>query len=305
MLKLTRQLFTATLILCSIFLSSRAQAQELQCIVNVSAPTLGSDQQVYGQLQEAITKYINFREWSEMKYEPQERIKCRMQLIINARPSVDRFEGTMQVQLIRPTFNSTYESVVINLQDKDVRFNFVPFQPLEWSENAYIDNLTSILNFYAYMLIGFDQETFQMNSGAEHFQKAQAVVNLASNSGEPGWRNFDGTRNRYWLVTDMMDNTLKQIHNIFYVYHRQGLDQMEKNLQLGRAAIIGALKELQKLNQRYPAKYITRVFITAKSPEIVDMFKKADMRDKRQLIAIMDQLDPANASEYQSILQEK
>lgn len=274
-------------------------------MVNVSAPTVSSDQTIYPQMQDAITKYVNFRKWTDLKFEPYERIKCRLQIIIKARPEVDRFTGTFQVQLIRPVYQSEYESMVLNIQDADIAFKFVPFTPLEFSENNYIDELTSLLNFYCYMLIGFDQETFELGSGAPYFQKAQTIVNLASNGGGAGWRNYDGTRNRYWLVTDMLDNSLRQIHNILYVYHRQGLDQMGKNVNGGRTAILGALRELQKMNQRYPAKYITRVFYTAKSNEIIDIFKKGNIQEQSEVIRIMSEVDPANAADYEKIKGEK
>ncbi|MBK9452310.1 MAG: DUF4835 family protein [Bacteroidetes bacterium] len=283
----------------------RLQAQELQCIVKVSAPTVGSDQSIYPQMEDAIMKYVNFRKWTDLNYEPRERIKCRLQIIINNRPEVDQFTGTFQVQVIRPVFNSEYESMILNVQDADINFKFVPFTPLEFSENNYIDELTSLLNFYCYMIIGFDQESFEMGGGAVHFQKAQTIVNLAGNSGGSGWRNYDGTRNRYWLVNDMLDNSMRQIHNIFYVYHRQGLDQMEKNLVAGRTAVLGALRELQKMNQRFPGKYITRVFYTAKGPEIIQIFSKANMQEKAEVIRIMSEVDPSNASDYEKINEEK
>jgi hypothetical protein len=281
------------------------QAQELQCVVSVSAPTVSSDQSVYPQMQDAIMKYVNFRKWTDLKYEPLERIKCRMQFIISNRPDDDRFTATLQVQLIRPVYNSQYETMVLNIQDKDIDFRFVPFTPLEFSENNYIDELTSILNYYCYVIIGFDQETMEMGGGAAYFQKAQTIVNLAGNGGGPGWRNFDGTRNRFWLVSEMLDNSMRQVHNIYYVYHRQGLDQMEKNLTSARASVLGALRELQKLNQRYPAKYVTRLFITAKSQEIIDMFQKGNMAEKTEVVKIMSEVDPANASDYEKIKEEK
>lgn len=285
--------------------SLSVEAQELQCAVNISAPTVGSDQQVYQQMQDAVMKYMNLRKWTDLVYEPQERIKCRLQILINERPSVDEFRGTIQVQLIRPVYKSTYETKVVDIQDKDLNFKFVPFQPLEFSENSYIDELTSVLNFYAFMLIGFDQETFELGGGTPYFQKAQQIVNLAANTPMPGWKNTDSQRNRYWLMSDMMDNSLRQIHSIFYTYHRQGLDQMEKNMALGRTSIINSIKELQKLNQRFPAKYITRVFLTAKSAELVEIFKKADMKDKAVIVPILVELDPANASEYEGIRVER
>ncbi|HHG86234.1 MAG TPA: DUF4835 family protein [Bacteroidetes bacterium] len=301
-----KQLLTGIFfLLCCTTFVSRLHAQELQCVVNVSAPTLGSDKQVYGQLQDAITKYVNFRKWTDLKYGPKERISCRIQLLIDGRPSAGRFKGTLQVQLIRPVYNSTFESLVVNIQDKQVAFEYVPFSPLEFSENAYTSELASILDFYAYMLIGFDQETFQVESGTPYFERAMEITNLAGAQGGGGWTGYGAQRNRFWLVSNMLDNTLKQIHNIFYVYHRQGLDQMEKNVGLGRASVLGALKELNTLNQRYPTKYITRVFVTAKASEIREIFRKADVRQKRELITVMEKLDPANISEYQALLKEK
>lgn len=280
-------------------------AQELQCAVTVSAPTVGSDREIYQQMQDAIIKYVNLRKWTDLVYEPNERIKCRLQFIISDRPAVDEFKGTLQVQLIRPVYKSTYETKVVDIQDKDIAFKFVAFQPLEFSENAYVDQLTSILNFYAFMLIGFDQETFELGSGVPYFQKAQQVVSLAATSPGPGWSNLGDTRNRYYLNAEMLDNSLRQIHQIFYGYHRQGLDQMEKNLPLGRTACLNAIKELQKLNQRFPAKFITRVFMTAKSAEIVEIFKNADMRDKSAIIPILLEIDPANANDYEAIRADK
>lgn len=278
--------------------------QELRCIVDIQTPTQGSDKQVYDQMKEAITKYMNLRKWTDLKFDPQERIKCRMLFIISDRPSVDYFKGSLQVQIIRPVFNSSYESVLANIQDKDIAFNFVPFQPLEFSENAFIDNLTSILNFYAYTIIGLDADSFELSGGKKWFEKANNIVQLAQNANEPGWASFDGNRNRYWLANNLVDNTMRDVHNVYYVYHRQGLDMMEKDLNRGRAAILGALRDLQRLNLKYPAQYITRVFLTAKGPELIAMFKNALPTEKRQLISIMENLDPAGASEYEQIMEQ-
>ena len=155
------------------------------------------------------------------------------------------------------------------------------------------------------MIVGFDQETFQMSGGTRYFEKAQNIVNLAQGNGGSGWRNNDGQQTRYWLVTDMLDNSMNRIHNVYYVYHRQGLDQMEKNPAMGRKVILQSLRELKNLNQRYPGKFITRMFLTAKSQEIMDVFRKADQRDKQELIKVMDPLDPANSSGYEALLKER
>ena len=297
-----RQLLSFCVLLFAVNLAS---AQELQCVVDIQAPNQGSDKQVYDQMKEAITKYVNFRKWTDLKYAPEERIKCRMQFIFNGRPSIDQFTGTVQVQLIRPVYDASYESMVLNVMDQNVNISFTAFQPLEFSENNYIDELTSILNFYCYMLVGLDQATFKLNSGNEWFQKAQNIVNLAASNGGTGWRNFDGTQNRYWLVNDLLDNSLAKVHNVYYVYHRQGLDKMAQNIQLARRTILQSLREMQKVNQRYPGKFITRVFVTAKSPEIIDLFKKAEMQDRRALVGVMEKLDPANSSDYAELMKSR
>ena len=294
-----RNLFLSLLLLLAF---GTTQAQELQCVVEIQAPNQGSDKQVYDQMKDAISKYVNFRKWSELKYEPNERIKCRMLFIINGRPAIDEFSGTLQVQLIRPVYNSNYESVVLNVRDQNVSFQYTPFTPLEFSENNYISELTSILNFYCYMLVGFDMETFELRGGVPYFQKAQNIVNLAAADGRGGWRNFDGTQNRYWLVNDVLDNSLAKIHNVLYVYHRQGLDKMERNLTLARKTIIQALRDMQVVNQRYPNKYITRAFVTAKQPEILQIFQKAEIQEKRDLATIMQKLDPAHTDDYTNLM---
>ena len=282
------------------------QAQELFCTVTVDAPTVGSDRQVYDQMRDAITKYMNFQKWTDKKYEPFERIKCRMQIIISDRPSNEYFKGTIQCQVIRPVYNSTYETVIFNVQDKFFNVYFVPFTDLQFSDNSYIDNMTSILNFYAYMMIGVDCDSYELNGGSDYYQKARNVLNMAQNSQEVGWRNTDGSgnKNRYWLVDGFVNNTYRTIHNVYYAWHRSGLDMMEKDVAKGRLAILGVLKELQKLNVQNPNLYVVRSFLDAKGNEIVSVFQNAIMTDKRQVLAILENIDPGNMNQYNTILQE-
>jgi Domain of unknown function (DUF4835) len=292
----------------SLSFPSGANAQELNCQVSVTAPSVGSDQQVYTQMQEAITKYLNFQKWTNNdKYEPYERIKARVQIIIQERPTNDYFRGIIQVQVIRPSYNSAYESVLLNVQDKYFNVNFVPFQDLQFNENAYQDNLTSILNYYAYMILGANGDSFEMGGGSEYFQKARVVVTQAATSPETGWRNTDGggNKNRYWLADNFVNNSYKVIHTIYYNWHRLGLDAMEKDVNKGRVQCMAALRELQKLNIQNPGLYVVRAFLDAKGTEIVEMFKGALVTDKRQVLSILEQIDPGNMNEYNKLNEEK
>ena len=284
-------------------LGSKSYAQEIFCQVSVSAPTLQSDKQVLQELQKAINEYLNFRTWTGHSFTREERIKARMNIIISERPSVDQFRGTLQLQIIRPVYNASYETKVIDLKDKDFNLKYVPFQTLEFSDNSYIDNLTSMLNYYAYMIIGFDYDTFALNGGSEHFGKAANVVSLAANSPESGWKSFDGgNKSRYWLSQNVNNVSFRKVRNAMYTYHRMGLDMMEKDIDKARVNILGALKEVQKVNIQNPGSYIIRVFLETKKEEITNIFMNALPHEKNQLVAIMENLDPAGLNDYRRVM---
>ena len=301
----SRSLLAFAFLLSFFFCFSPLRAQEFFCSVSVQAPQLQSDRQVYTDMQKSISEYMNFRQWSNHKFEPHERIKVTIQIIINDRPAIDYFKGSIQIRVVRPVFNSTYETVLFDIRDQQFSVKYVPFQTLEYSENSYIDNLTSILNFYAYMILAWDYDSFQENGGRDWFSKAQNTVNLAQGSQESGWRSFDASKSKYWLSENMVNSSYKKIHNILYMYHRQGLDLMEKDLQKARSNILTALKELQKLNVQNPGLYIVRVFMESKRGEIPLIFSKAMPHEQQQILTIVENLDPSELNNYKTILEGK
>ena len=281
-------------------------SQEIQCQVSINTSQISGNKQIFDDLRKAIEEYINQRKWTDMKYEPYERIKCQMQLIISQRPSVDYMRGSMQIRVIRPVYNSTYETITFNYKDPNFNFQFVQFTQLQFSENQYIDNLTTMLNFYAYMIIGIDQASYSLESGIPYFQKAQNMVNLGgNNSSESGWQSFEDNKNRYWVAQNLINSSYSKYHNIYYDWHRKGLDVMEKDVNKGRGVILNCLKEMQKLNRSNPGLIMTRVFMDAKANEIVGVFGDAMDNDKRQVIAILEDLDPGNLQQYNKILEGK
>ena len=295
----------ALFFLLSVLLCLSVHAQEFVCRVQLLTPTIqGVDRNIINQLQQDILQYMNNRKWSNDKFEVNERIKCSMTITITGLPSPDRFEGTMQVQVIRPVYNSSYETLLLNFQDRDFKINYVPFQALEYSENSYVNNLTSILNFYASVILGMDYDSFSKGSGIPFFQRAQNILNLAANAGEPGWKAFDNTRNRYWLVENLLNNSYGLIHDIYYRYHREGLDKMESDINSARGKILECVLDLQKLFVQNPNIYIVQVFIDSKSDELTRIFKKAQPNEKQQFIRVMEQVDPSNLNNYKSILNE-
>lgn len=288
-----------------LLLGSVAFAQELNCRVNVLTPNIqGVDRSVFTQFQQDITQYVNNRRWTTDRYEEYEKIKCSFTITITALPSSDRFEGTIQVQAIRPAFNSTYETVILNLMDKDFKVNYVPFQVLEYSENSFLSNLTSILNFYANLVIAMDYDCMASKGGGPYFERCRNIVNLANNSPERGWRAADDgqNRNRYWFLENLTNNSYTAIHNILYKYHRDGIDKMESDVNAGRAKILEALLDFQKLFVQNPNIYFVQVFNETKSQELIGIFSKATPGEKQQFIRVMTQVDPSNLNNYSNIL---
>ncbi len=300
-----RKLRNVLLALCGLLIStSGMRAQELFCNISVNASQIQSDKQVFEDMQQTISRYMNFQQWGSDEYTVEERIKVNFQILVNQRPSPDRFSCTFNIQVYRPALNATYETIVLNLSDKSCSFTYVPFQQMQFVENTYNDELTALLNFYAYLILGFDYDSFSPNGGNPYFQKAQEIVNLASSaSNERGWRSSEDNRNRYWIIENLMNSRYSGFHNVLYKYHRQGLDQMESNPAKGRRAIMDALREMQRVHRQNPILPLTRIFLDTKDDELVKVFAKAFANDKKEFLEIMQDLDASNMSEYNKIME--
>jgi hypothetical protein len=281
-----------------------AAAQEFMASVSVQAPAVSNiDPSVFQQMQRDIMEYLNNNRFTEHVFLPEERLRVQIIIIVNQAPSNDRFEATATFQLKRPVYNSTFETLVYNFSDKDFRFQYVPFQQLQYSENTYVDNLTAMLNFHAYTMLGFDYGCMRLEDGKPFFERARGIINLAQNASEPGWKAMDGTQNRYWLIENLLNNSYGVFHNVLYTYHRQGLDIMADDVATGRQRVMSCLDDLQRLFISNPNIYITRVFLDCKRLELISMMKNAFPEDKQKFIRIMQQLDPRNMDKYNAIMQ--
>lgn len=285
--------------------SPRLAAQELNATVTVNAQQIqGVDQNVFRQMEKDIREYVNNTRFTDHVFKSVERIKCNFNIRINRAPSNKTFEGRLTVQLIRPVYNATFESLILKYSDDNFNFEYVPFQQLRYSENTFVDNLTSMLNFWALMVIGFDYDTFGKSAGMPYFKRARNIANLASNSSESGWQPLDGRDVRYWMMENMLNNSYGVMHEILYKYHRQGLDQMFADASSGRKAVMESLEKLHKLSRENPNLLVVREFMRAKKGEIIDIFSDGFPDDKQRLIQIMKKLDPNNLGDYKKILDE-
>ncbi|MEZ4773135.1 MAG: DUF4835 family protein [Bacteroidia bacterium] len=293
------------LFLLGLFFAITAQsyAQELLCNVNVDASRIQSDRTVFEDMQQTISRYINFQKWTNDEFVAQERIRCNLQIIVTQRPSPDYFVCSANLQVYRTAYNTTYETLLLNISDTKFNFRYVPFQQLAFVDNSFNDNLTALLNYYIFLILAFDYDTYSLNGGAAWFRKAQEIVNLASSaSQESGWRSNEDTRNRYWLTENLMNNSYRAFHTILYKYHRQGLDMMESNPANARRAIMDSLKELQRLTKQNSLLVLTKTFLDAKDDELVKVFTNAFVNDKKEFVEIMQDVDPSNIAQYNSVM---
>ena len=277
-------------------------AQELRCNVTVSARGIqGANQNLFRTMQSDLYDFMNNRKWTDHVYSYDEKIRCNILIRLDEQISADEFKGSIQVQLTRPIFNTSYTSTVLNIKDNDFHCKYVEFQPLEFNETSNRDNLTNIMAFYAYVILGFDYDTFSEEGGTEFFQKAQAIVNNSQNARERGWKAFESERNRYWLIENVMNKSYSSFRTCMYNYHRNGLDLMSEKVEEGRANIADALRDIQKVFRRRPSTYILQMFFDAKADELVNIFSKSFPDERNRVMAILNEVDPSNGNKYEKI----
>ncbi|MFZ4741390.1 MAG: DUF4835 family protein [Bacteroidales bacterium] len=278
-------------------------AQEFICNIQVSAPQVqGTDRSVYDNLRTALYEFVNTKSWTNYSFKPEERIECSILITVNERISQDEFKGTLNLQLRRPVYRTSYNSVLLNFVDKDFQFKYVEFQTLEYVENSFTSNLTSVIAYYCYVYLGLDFDSYSPNGGTPYFEKAQNIVNLAQNAPEKGWKSFESQKNRYWLVENLLNSAYSSVRQATYKYHRLGIDAMYDNIETGRTAIAESVELLRKAYREKPGLFSIQLFMDAKSDEIVNIFSKASPQDKAKIINNLIEIDPANASKYQGIL---
>ena len=295
--------FRIILFIFFVFVLKTSFSQELNCKIQVVSDQIqGTDKHVFETLQTAIFEFMNNKKWTNETFKNIERIDCNILINISQRISTEEFKGTFQVQSRRPVFKSSYTSVLLNNNDVDFQFKYQDGQPLEFTETSHLSNLTSVLAYYAYIIIGLDYDSFSLDGGTPYLQKALTIVNNAQSSGDFGWKAFDGNKNRYWLVNNMLDASFVPIRETMYKYHRLGLDVMADNKDGGRAAISETLENLKQVHSIKPLSYNMQVFFNAKADEIVNIYAGGFADEKAKIINLLNEIDPTNSNKYQKIL---
>jgi len=279
-------------------------AQELKCIVQVATPQIeGSDKKVYETLQTSIYEFMNSHKWTNYVYTIDEKIECSILITVSSRVSIDEFKATIQVQSRRPVYHTSYPTTIFNFIDKDFQFKYIESQSLDYADNTFMSNLTGVLAYYAYIIIGLDFDSYSLYGGTPFYEKAQAIVNNAQNTPEPGWKAFEtNQKNRYWLVENLLNKTYSGVRDGIYNYHRKGLDVMSDNMANGRAAVLTALESYQKVYKEKPGLFVLSLIINSKADELVNIFSEAAPMDKTKAVNILNTIDPSNTNKYKQIL---
>jgi hypothetical protein len=279
-------------------------AQEFLCNVKIQHQQIqGVDNNVFDALEKSVFEFINNRKWSDYNFQLEERLECTMILTINqANQGGSEFSGTLNLVLQRPVYGTDYNSVIINLVDNDLQFEYTPYQAMEYSDNTYSDNLTQILAFYAYMMLGLDFDTFSPLGGTVFFEKANAVVAVAQNSKYQGWQIFEGPKNRAQFAENVLNSSYQSLRQMMYEYHRKGLDAMSDKIETGRQAITASLDNLKSVYEKRPNLYYLQIILEAKRQEIIDIYSEATPAEKVSMLNIMKEVDPPYGSRYDAVM---
>jgi hypothetical protein len=296
------------LIFVLIVWSSISISQELNCKVTIVADAkleLSTvDQEVVAQLKQTMEDMMNNTQWTKDKFKVEERINCALQLQLKEKSGSNGFSGSLQVQSSRPAFNSSYNTTILNFLDENVAFSYSRNAILIYAPNQFRDNLTSILAFYAYFIIGMDYDSFSLKGGTSYFNEAQQIVSLAQSSGAAGWKsNESNKRNRFWLVDNVLHQLFEPLRECNFTYHRKGIDKLYDDKIAARKQMFDALNKLNTVIQTRPNSINLINFAQAKRLELKEICADAETKEKTDLVNLMKKIDPSNATKYDEILQ--
>ena len=279
-----------------------ASAQELNCTVQINSDQIsGSNKAVFNTLQKSISDFMNNRKWSEMTFTNIEKIECSMNIVVKS-VSQDNYSAEIQIQSRRPIYNANFYSTLFNFKDNNFSFDYKEFDQLEMNENTITSNLTAVLAYYAYIIIGYDMDSYARLGGTSFFQAAERIVNAAQAADLAGWKAFESSRNRYALINNLTDEAFKKYRNYFYEYQRLGLDEMSTNIVNARAKIATGLPVLRETNRARPSAIAISSFMDAKTDELINIFSKASEKEKKEAVEILSDVNPTQINRYEKIL---
>ncbi|MBY5957594.1 DUF4835 family protein [Membranicola marinus] len=293
--------------LCFLFIVlNTVNAQEFNVRVTVNFPTLQlADPAVFKTLESQLNEFFNGRAWTDQDLNDFEKIKGNINITITKEESATSFSGEMDVVISRPVYNSDYETTLINYRDKNIVFSYDPARPITYSENSFSDNLSATLAFYAYFILGMDGDSFALYGGDPYFNKAREIserIPASMQSEQTGWGRKGNSRNRYRMINEIFDPTMRPFRKAWYNYHRLGLDEMSKAPVVGREVMLDAMYSLQKVNDSEPNSMLVNVFFLAKALELNEVFAVSPRAEKIEAFNLIRSMDAANSQKYDKLV---
>lgn len=293
-------------ILALIAMSIPMKAQELKCNISINSEQVqGSNKAVFTTLQQSMEEFVNTQRWTNMTFQEKERIECSMMIVVKSVQD-NMFVCEFTCQSRRPVFGTTYTTPTLNIKDANFTFTYQEYDRMEFQHNTFTSNLTALVAYYCYLIIGHDMDSFAKLGGTPYFQVCEDIVTSAQsasldNAEMIGWKAFESNRNRYALTNNLMDEAFKKYRAYYYDYHRHGLDEMVNNVANGRARIAKDIKVLKEAYNARPATYLVGTFLDAKSDELVNIFKSGTADEKKMVYELLMDIDPTRQDTYENI----
>jgi hypothetical protein len=299
---MVKKILKMIIVIVFLCINVTVSGQELNAKITINSDKVqGSSKQVFSTLQNALMEFVNNRKWTTATFAVNERIDCSMNIIVSEKTD-DSFKAEIQVQARRPVYNSSYVTTLLNFRDTQFDFDYVEFEQLEYTENMLESNLTATIVFYIYIILGLDFDSFSPMGGTAFYQQAMQIVNLAqAQSAWNGWKAFDSSRNRHALATALTENVSEGFRNMWYTYHRNGLDEMAANADRGRATIIAALPALKELKSSRPTSVLLSLFSDAKLDELAAIYTKATSQEKQEGYKFLSDIYPAESTRLEPL----
>lgn len=300
-----RAIFTILLLLAT-SLWVVADEMELNCEVEINAQQVANaNKEVFDALKDAISEYMNSTKWTDAHFAINERIQCKLFFAIKEyNDGTNQMKGELTIQSQRPVYNSSYTTTLINFKDTKIDFTYQSGEQLVFSQQEWQSSLTGLLNFYAYLIIAIDCDTFAPNGGDPYYDQAAAVVRMAQSTGESGWKAFEDNKNRSAVLSAYTDKATAPIRTLLYDYHRQGLDQMVVSVDKGRNTITKTLDNLKKIYDVQPMSVALSMFRDAKLDELINVYSKANTSEKQQVYDLLSEIYPTELERLKKIKEE-
>ena len=294
-------------------LATVAGAQELNCNVSINSDKIeGSSKEVFESLRRAITEFLNTNKWTNLTYGPTERIDCNLMILVNSVSESNEYVCEATIQASRPVFNTTYTTNLLNIKDKEFTFTY-SYEQLTYQQNTFTTNLTAMLAYYVYLILGVDADSYARLGGTPYFQACEDIVSVCQTASglteaeQSGWQysrsgaGLGAKGRRYVMVNELMDENFKPYRNFFYEYHRLCLDEMQANVANARARIAEGLKVLREINKNRSTNIIIPMFLDAKVDELVNIFHGGTPQEKTDVYDLLMALDPTRSNTYELI----